>query len=118
MVAKFVIDSYQFGQITINNKKYTNDLIILPNKIIDHWWRNKGHELQPKDLGKVVDSKVKTLIIGRGANGVMEVPQKTIDYLKENDIEPIIKKTTQAWQEYNQLAEQKNSVAAALHLTC
>jgi hypothetical protein len=118
MAAEFVIDSFQFGQMKINGKKYTNDLIILPNQIIDNWWRDKGHQLQPQDLEAIINSKAEILIIGTGANGVMKVNQKTTNYLKENDITPIIKKTTLAWKEYNQLAKKEKLIAGGFHLTC
>lgn len=113
-----MIDSYQFGEIVVDGKKYHNDLIILPDKIIDNWWREKGHLLQIEDLKPVIDYQPDILVIGTGANGLMKVDQGTDSLLQENNIKPIIEPTGSAWKTYNQLAKKDKSVAAAFHLTC
>jgi len=51
-----MINSYTFGVIVVNGKKYYSDIIIYPNKVDDNWWREEGHLLIPRDLEKVVDA--------------------------------------------------------------
>jgi len=33
-----MIESYKFGEIIINGKKYSSDLIIFEDYIYDSWW--------------------------------------------------------------------------------
>jgi len=95
-----MIESYKFGEIIINGKKYRSDLIIFEDYIYDSWWRKEGHNL-----------------IGTGYYGLMKVPLELIKYLESKNIEVIIKKTKDACDEYNTLHQRKN-VVAAFHLTC
>ncbi|MBD3230409.1 MAG: hypothetical protein GF329_19675 [Candidatus Lokiarchaeota archaeon] len=111
------IDSYSFGKIVIDGKKYTNDLIILPNRIKDNWWRKKGHKLLVDDISDDLDSNIDTLIIGTGAYGRMKVPKNTRTYIKSKDIKLIVKKSENACKAYNKIHDSGN-VALAIHLTC
>ena len=36
------IESYEFGRMAIDGKAYTKDLILLPDRILDGWWRQEG----------------------------------------------------------------------------
>jgi len=112
-----MIESYKFGEIIINGKKYNSDLIILKDRIYDNWWRKEGHNLCIDDLKKIIDKKPDILIIGTGSFGLMKVSLELINYLETNNIEVIIKKTKEACDEYNKLY-QKENVVAAFHLTC
>ena len=112
-----MIESYKFGEIIINGKKYNSDLIILKDRIYDNWWRKEGHNLCIDDLKKIINKKPDILIIGTGSFGLMKVPLELIKYLESNNIEVIIKRTKAACDEYNTLYQKKN-VVAAFHLTC
>ncbi len=114
---RMIINSYKFGHITINEKHFTHDLIIYPDRIDDNWWRKEGHRLHLDDLKDVLTNPPEILIIGTGANGVMKVPSDVIDRLKSQGIQVIIEKTAQACKEFNKL-EKKENVVVALHLTC
>lgn len=111
------IESYGFGHITIDGKSHSQDVIILPDRVIGNWWRNEGHSLGPNDLDAVFEVKPDVLIVGQGAYGRMDVPAGTREAIQAAGIEVIVQKTAQAYQTYNQMRE-KRKVAAALHLTC
>ncbi|MEO0260682.1 MAG: MTH938/NDUFAF3 family protein, partial [candidate division WOR-3 bacterium] len=87
------IEKYDFGEIVVNGKKYTRDLIIFPDKIKENWWRKEGHSLCIEDLKEVIEYKPEILIIGTGYSGVMEVKEEVIKELERNNIKVIIKKT-------------------------
>ncbi|MHA1239041.1 MAG: Mth938-like domain-containing protein [Candidatus Odinarchaeia archaeon] len=112
------ITSYSFGEIVVDGKLYTEDLIILPSKVEGGWWRKEGHTLHIQDLEKVFAEKPEILVVGTGYNGMMRVPQETVKKLEEENIKVIVQTTREAWKTYNKLAEEKKKVAAALHLTC
>jgi len=111
------IDTYQFGQIIIDGQKYTNDLIIFPDKISSNWWRVQGHSLSVEDLQEVLTSPPQVLIIGTGAYGQMKVPQKTISMIQEKIPKMYILDSVAACKQFNEIREVVNAVLA-IHLTC
>jgi hypothetical protein len=111
------IDSYSFGSIVIDKKRYDADVIILPDRVVANWWRKSGHSLEPDDLVEIVSHKPDKLIIGTGSFGVMKVPVETLEFLGNQGIKTIVLKTGDAVEEFNR-SESGGSVAAALHLTC
>ena len=111
------IDSYQFGKIVINGTPYTKDVLILPDKVLSPWWRIEGHSLSIEDLTEVISAHPEVLVIGTGAMGAMGVPEETLDFLKSQGVEVIIKRTEAAASEFNRLSSL-HKTAAAFHLTC
>ena len=112
-----MINNYSFGKIIINNKTYDHDLILFEGKITD-WWRKEGHVVDIKDL-KDLPEDFNVLVIGNGASGVCDVPQKTIDYIKNDlGVELVIQMTGEAVKTYNKLLDEGRKVVGAFHLTC
>jgi len=112
-----MIESYAFGRIRINDKDYTSDVIIYPDRVEDNWWRREGHHLHFDDLLGIIPEKPDTIIIGTGRYGLMKVPPDLIDRLKDMGIDVIVQKTGSACKVYNDTCRSKK-VIAALHLTC
>ena len=113
-----MIESYKFGQIIIDKKKYTSDLIIFKDHIYDNWWRKEGHNLCIDDIKEIIDKKPEILIIGTGYYGLMKVPEELIEYIKSSGTKQVIvKETGDACNEYNKLYKNNNLIAA-FHLTC
>ncbi len=51
-----VIDSYNFGSMTVDGATYTKDIIIFPdNSILCPWWRNAGHRLEKYDIEALIN---------------------------------------------------------------
>jgi hypothetical protein len=114
---KMKITGYKFGEIIIDGKKFTHDVIIYSDRIDADWWRKEGHKLAIEDLKDVFNNPPNTLIVGTGANGVMKVSSDVKHQLESKGIHVIIEKTDLACMKYNKL-EKKEKVVAALHLTC
>ncbi|MFH0778885.1 MAG: Mth938-like domain-containing protein [Candidatus Eisenbacteria bacterium] len=112
-----MIDSYEFGEIVIDGKTYTSDVIIYPDRIDDGWRRKEGHKLSVEDIKGVLDSRPEVLVVGTGYSACLKVESGTKRALEESGVELIVADTTKACREFNQLAGRK-SVVAALHLTC
>lgn len=110
-----MIEHYSFGKIIIDGQTYTSDVIILEDTILDDWWRDQGHVLNPQDLQKVYEKSPDTLVVGTGAYGRMKVPEKTRSDIENKGINLIVEKTEDAVQTFNEL---QGSRAAAFHLTC
>lgn len=112
------IDSYQFGKIVIDGADYSSDIIILGDTVQSDWWRKQGHSLAAEDLKTILAARPSVLVVGCGASGLMEVPDKTRQVLKEHDIQLEVFDSYKAVQKFNELSEAGVNVAAALHLTC
>ena len=111
------VESYRFGHMVVDGEEYTNDLILLPDRVIANWWRDQGHRLSPSDLQDVFNAQPQVLVVGTGANGVMTVPQETRQAIREAGIELEIVNTGEAWKRYNELQGAREA-AGAFHLTC
>jgi len=109
------IEGYSFGNIVIEGKTYTKDVIIFPDRVLSPWWRREGHFLQMADLGEVLKESPGVLVIGKGYSGLMAVPDEVIKGLESMGFIVKVSKTTEAVDIYN--ASQGRSIAA-LHLTC
>lgn len=111
------IDSYDFGQIVINGRKYTKDIIIFPDRVQVDWWRDDSHKLAIKDIALIFDEKPEILLVGTGAPGMMKVFPEVEREAEARDIRLIVQPTEEACDTYNQLS-QAQKVIAVLHLTC
>jgi len=112
-----MIESYDFGRIVINGRKFESDLIIFPDRVNGNWWRKEGHILTVDDIKEIVDAKPEVLVVGTGYSGLMRVLPQTERYLGSSGIELITAKTEKACKIYNELSKSRR-VVAALHLTC
>jgi hypothetical protein len=112
-----MIDSYSFGSITVNGKRYTSDVIIYPDRVDSSWWRRQGHNLCMEDLREVIQCKPEVLVIGQGKPGRMAVGADLVDKLNQRGIQVHSAPTGKAVKLYNRLSPEKK-VVAALHLTC
>lgn len=115
---RMLIEDYRFGEILIGGKRYTNDVIILPDRVFSPWWRKQGHYVCIDDLKETKNYKIEKMIFGTGAAGCVEVDKNVIENLKKQGVDVIIKSTTEATKVYNECVSKKEKVIACLHLTC
>jgi len=113
-----MIDFYDFGHIVIDGKRYTTDVIIFPERVMDGWWRKEGHRLHLEDLRSSVQEKPEVLVVGTGYSGLMTVPSEVREYLESRGIELIVQNTKEACITFNRLIQSRRKIVAALHLTC
>lgn len=116
----WLIESYKFGMIVINGKRYTSDVIIFPDRVLDGWWRKEGHRLYVEDLREVLNSEPRpeVLVVGTGYSGLMKVSNEVEEELRSRRIEIIAQPTKQACQTFNELLKSNRRVVSAFHLTC
>jgi len=112
-----MIESYSFGQMVIDGRTYTSDLIIFPEKINESWWRKSGHNLCLEDLEDVFKEELEVLVIGTGFYGLMNVEEKVKSLAQSKGVTLIIEKTKKAVQDFNEFASKKKTIGA-FHLTC
>jgi hypothetical protein len=112
------INSYQFGRIVIDGTAYNSDCLILGDSVRADWRRKQGHLLAPEDLQPVIAAEPSVLVVGCGASGLMDVSEDARQILQQEGIELISLDTRNAVAKFNELVEEGENVAAALHLTC
>ena len=112
-----MIDEYGFGRITVDGREYRTDVRILPDRVLDSWWRQEGHRLCLEDLEEAIACRPEALVIGQGKPGLLKVPPELTEELRRRGIEVFVAPTERAVAEYNRLCGGKKTVAA-LHLTC
>jgi len=112
-----MIESYKFGQIVIDGKQYTSDVIIFSDRVKDSWWRKEGHRLSIEDIQDILKEKPDVLVVGTGYSGLMKILPETKERLKSEGIQLIAENTRKACETYNRLSKSRK-VIAALHLTC
>jgi len=112
-----MVNSYSFGAIDIDGKKYNSDLIIYPDKIDERWWRREGHNLVLEDIKPVLDYGPDVLVVGTGYFGAMRVSSEVRKEMESRGIEFVEEKTGDAVNSFNELSARKKTVAA-FHLTC
>ena len=112
-----MIDGYQFGQVVVNGKRYTSDVIVFPDKVRSDWWRKSGHQLCLDDIAEVIPEKPEVVVVGTGASGLMKVLPEVKQSVEAQGIAIVVQTTDEACHTYNQLCHSQK-VVAALHLTC
>jgi hypothetical protein len=112
-----MIESYDFGRIVIDGRKFGSDVVIFPDRIDGNWWRKEGHTLGVDDVKEIVEAKPEVLVVGTGYSGLMKIHPQTEQYLRSSGIELIAARTEKACKIYNELYKSKRAVAA-FHLTC
>jgi len=113
-----MIESYAFGSIVVDGRKFTSDLIIYPDGRIEvSWWRKSGHRLASDDIGELIRSEPDVIIAGTGSSGLMKPEKELEKVLQQKGIEFISVPSRKAVEIYNDLSSKKN-VGACFHLTC
>jgi hypothetical protein len=113
-----LIESYDFGRISVNGIVYTKDVIVTGEKTIAGWIRKEGHLLQVADIRQAIEECAPEIaIVGTGYDGMMSVPEETRLYLQKKGIELFVEKTRDACDLFNELSTNRRALAA-LHLTC
>jgi hypothetical protein len=110
------LEEYRFGRVLVDGHEETRDVIVLPDRVVQNWWRKDGHSLVMDDLKDVLDELPERLVVGTGASGQMKPDPGTLDLLRRQGIRVHVKRTDEAVRLFAELDPTRT--AAALHLTC
>lgn len=112
------IEHYSWARFVVFGKEQGKDIFLYKDKV-RAWKERQGHELDKGMVKPVFDTGAEILIIGNGADGVLEVPQKIVDYILDHGIKKVlVLKTPEACAEYNRLYHEGEKVALLAHGTC
>jgi len=115
-----LIEFYDFGVIVINGKRYTTDVIVFPERVVEGWWRKEGHRLCVEDLKEIFghEPKPEVLVVGTGYYGLVKISSEVENALKPHGVDLVTQPTREACQTFNKLLKSSRRVAGAFHLTC
>ena len=115
-----MIESYDFGLIVIKGRRYTSDVIVFPERVIEDWWRKEGHRIYVEDLKEILDREPRpeVLVVGTGYYGIVKISPEVETVLKSEGIELVAQPTKEACQTFNKLLNSNRRIAGVFHLTC
>ena len=112
------IETFTFGSIVIDGKRYTSDLIIYPDgRVVTSWRRKRGHRLLGDDIVELVDSQPEVIIAGTGVSGLVKPEKELQETLQKKSIEFLAAPNQKAMELFNDLSSKKR-IGACFHLTC
>lgn len=110
------IENYSFGKIKIDGQGFEDDLILDEEEgEISTWIREEGHQVSISDLDRLKEKNPKTVIIGTGNSGNMNVSDEAKKFIENKGTKLIIEETPKAVKKYN---KTKGSKIGMFHLTC
>jgi len=118
------IEFIKWGKIIVdnNNKKYTyKDVKLWPtgSRVWD-WRETKTQHIPGIQVADFLEfiNLVDIIILTRGMQNVLKVPQETIQYAKEKGKEYHVGETREMVKLYNTLVNQGKKVGGLFHSTC
>jgi len=111
----YAIQSYAEGQVSISGKRFTDSLIITPQRVITDWRPADFSSLLPDDFSRLVELGPELVILGTGSTQRFPHPSLT-QALMQQRIGLEAMDTAAACRTYNILMAEGRKVAAALFM--
>ena len=119
-LASPVVEAYSWGRLNIAGRTY-KDAKLFPGGARAWDWNETGTRhvpgVQVADALELLDRGAEVLVLSRGVDQVLEVPEATVDALRARGVEVHVAATPDAIDLYNRLCARRR-VAALLHSTC
>ncbi len=112
----YIIRSYDNGEVTINEYRYTSSVIVTPKQIVGDWKPQSFEEITSEHFIALTELRPQLVILGTGATQRLPNPALYAELIKCG-IGIEVMTTAAACRTYNILVGEGRSVAAALILT-
>ena len=112
-VEKNIFSGYGPGYVVVNNKRYENNMITMPDKIIEDWHASTVEKLTEGHFELLIPYEPEIILLGTGATLRFPSPLVTKNLL-ESKIGIEVMDTNAACRTYNILMAEGRNVAAAL----
>jgi uncharacterized protein len=110
-----LITAYGEDYIAINKQRYTQNLIVMPQLLIDDWKAGSFADLSDEHFKQISELKPEVVLLGTGASHLFLHP-KNYQQLTLSGISLECMTTAAACRTYNILMSEGRNVAAALIL--
>jgi hypothetical protein len=117
------IDSTQFGEITIDDKKY-HQVLIVGDSIEERDYKKlkelfeTSHKIGDWEIEKLLSNNPEVIVIGTGQNGAFVIDAETTKKLQISGAQIISDITPKAIEAYNERIKLGKKVNALIHTTC
>ena len=115
-----VVSAFSWGNLAIGSYAYT-DAKLYPGGARAWDWNETGTRhvpgVQVEDALELIDRGAEVLVLSRGVDQVLLVPERTVDALRARGVEVLVAPTPEAIRLYNGLCATRR-VGALLHSTC
>jgi hypothetical protein len=116
------IKDVSWGRLEVEGRAEPyKDAKLFPGGSREWNWRETGTEhspgIQPADVQELLDRGATVVVLSRGMKKCLEVPHKTLEFLRQKQIEAHVLPTAEAVQLYNRLVETE-PVGGLFHTTC
>ena len=116
------IDSFSFGSIVIEGKKYGHDVLLFPDGMVRErkggLWKFGSHTIRKEEIEELVKANPEVIIVGTGTNGRAKLAPDADSLVQETKVDRAILPSQEAVEKLNQLVGEGKRVAALFHITC
>ena len=116
------VDSFSFGSITVDGKKYRRDLFLLPDGKVKQrkggFWIFGSHDIKKREIEELGRASAELIIVGIGTNSQARLSGEAKSYAEQAKLELHILPSSEAVSNFNELLEQGKKAAALIHITC
>lgn len=116
-----LIRSLSWGRMEVEGLAPGKDFKLFPGGGREWDWSETGTQHHPgigtADVAELLDHGARTIVLSRGMQLQLQVPDSTLAYLAERDIRVHVAETTEAVRIYNELAATE-PVGGLFHSTC
>jgi len=116
------IDSFSFGSIVVDGKKYRRDLILFPDGTVKQrkggLWIFGDHNIKKEEIEELFQAGAEVALVGIGTSSKARVSDAARKYVQEANLDLSILPSSEAVEKWNQMLDQGKKVAALIHITC
>jgi hypothetical protein len=113
-----IINSTEFGSITVDGKTYYNDIIITWNNEVKEVHLTVRHYFGLTEFNRILSKKPDLLIVGTGDSDLCKVSDEVRKLCRERGIELLQMISRKAIEKFNETFNQEKKVVAFIHVTC
>ena len=116
------VDSFSFGSIVIDGKKYGRDILVFPDGTVRQrkggFWRFGSHAIKREEIEELVKAKPEVVVVGTGTSAKARLARDAELWAKEAKVELMTAPSREAVDRVNRLLAEGKRVSALIHITC
>lgn len=116
ITSRYSIQGYDTGQITVNEKVYTESLVLSPNELITPWDVQSVSRLETAQLDCIFDLKPDVILLGTGEKQIFP-DLKILGFFADKGFGVEVMNTGALCRTFNILVAEDRQVVAAVILS-
>ena len=116
------VDSFSFGRIVIDGKKYGRDVLVFPDGTVSQreggFWKFGSHAIKREEIEELVKASPEVVVVGIGTRACASLASDAELCAKEAGVEVMGLPSREAVERLNRLVEEGKRASALIHITC